>query len=266
MENWITTKIVLNTNKEEVFQFQFRTFTTDSNDNILEESEYDEDTNLVNRKIYSFYENGQVKEYIEYDPLENLIERHKHIRNELDEVYKIEFEYADGHKSIKEFFYTDLGNADKAVIRDEKGEITGYEIYVFDDLGNVKEEIELDSDQNEVMKYERTYLPNGKIKIQKQFRDGVLYSKESFRYDVNDREIEKIFKHTDDNNTVIDQYQYDERGNMIYACSHQNGVLFFENKCKYSIDNRLIEEEFFELDYWQKKIIRHERLVNELVK
>jgi hypothetical protein len=45
-----------------------------------------------------------------------------------------------------------------------------------------------------------------------------------------------------------------------------NGVLVFENKCAYDENDYLISEEYFELNFWERRIERHERLIHELKK
>lgn len=263
MDNWITTKIELDTNKNEINRFHFMTFTMDSNGNTLDETEYDSDYNIVFRRIYRYHDTGEVKEYIEYDPFDELLERHCYYKNSDGDFDRHEFEYSGGQKSIKEFTFTDIGNAEKAKITDENGEITGFEVYILDEQGQTKEEIELDSESNEISKYVKTYNEDGTLKYEKQYRDGVLFTSESFEYDEKGNVVKKLHRNYSDKFEVIDDYQFDKNNNMIYNSSHQNGVLVFENKCGYDENNNLISEEFFELEFWEKRIVRHERLIHE---
>lgn len=264
MQNWITTKTLLDINKNETATFHFTIYTIDSNGQTLDETEFDSNSNIVCKRIYRYFEDGEVKEYIEYDPNDELLERHVYIKNDYGEIDRIEHEFNGGHKSIKEFSFTDLGYSDKAEIRDEHGEITGYEIYVLNESGQVNEAFELDADHNEISKSKKEYSENGLIRLEKHFSNGQLFKEELSEYDDNCNLIKKTLKNHSDNFEVIDLYQYDENNNMIYNCSHQNGVLVFENKCGYDENNHLISEEFFELDFWEKRILRHERLKHEL--
>jgi hypothetical protein len=264
MENWITTKIKLDVNKIEIDRFLFKKYTVDSNGKTLDETEYDSESNIVCKRIYRYFDTGEVKEYIEYDPFEELLERHFYTKNKSGEVDRFEYEFSGGQKSIKEFSFTDIGNADKATISDENGEITGYEIYTLDEEGRTREEIELDSENNEISKYEKTYDENGILNCEKQFRDGVLFNAESFEYDEKGNVVKKIHRNYPDKFEVIDEYQFDKNNNMINNSSRQNGILVFENKCGYNDNGNLISEEFFELDFWEKRIVRHERLIHEL--
>lgn len=264
MKQWITTRIELDTNKEEKFRYLFKTFNIDTNGNTLDETEYDVDANIMFKRIYRYFDTGEVEEYVEYDPKDELLERHHYTKNSDGEIIRIEEEFIDGQKSIKEFSFTDLGNASKAVIRDEDGEITGFEIYILNEQDQVKEEIELDEDENEISKFVKIYFEDGLIESEEQYRSGALYSKESFEYDEEDNLIKKVYSNYPDNFKIIENYEYNKNKVMIYNSAHQNGVLIFENICSYDENNNLISEEFFDLDYWERKIRRHEKLIHEL--
>lgn len=263
MINWVTTKIKLDTKKNETDKFVFKEYTADDNGNTLDETEYDEYGNIVCKRIYRYFDTGEVREYIEFDPTDELLERHLYSKNEFDIFDKIEHEFIGGQKTIKEFFFTDLGNAEKAIIKNENDEITGYEIYVQNDKGQTIEEIELDENEIEVTRFSKIYNEDDLLISEKQFSNGQLYTEENFEYNDKGDVIRKIFKNYPDNYIVIDDYKFDDRGNMIYNCSHQNGILVFENKCGYNDENELISEEFFELDFWERKIVKHERLIHE---
>lgn len=264
MENWITTKIKLDPYDNEINRFLFKKITINSNGNNLVETEYDSESNVVFNRFYKYFDTGELKEFIEYDPSDDLLQRQTMIKNDFGEIYKHEFEYSEGQKTVKEFHFTDLGNADKAVITDENNEIIGYEIYIFDNSWRIIKEIEYDSDNNEILKFEKEYNEDGTIKIEKNFRDGILFYIELFEYDNNSNVIKKLHKNYRDNFELIDEYEFDTENNMIYNSTHQNGFLVFENKCEYDNLNRLISEEFFEIDYWEKQIIRHEKLIHEI--
>lgn len=264
MDKWITTKIELDANKNEINRYHFKSFTVDSNGNTLDETEYDFESNVVCKRIFRYHDTGEVKEYIEYDPYDELLERHYYHKNASGDFDRHEFEFSGGQKSIKEFSFIDIGNADKATIKDENGMITGYEVYVLNEQGQSIEEIELDSDNNEISKYEKSYLESGQLQYDKLYQDEQLFNGEYFEYDSKGNLIKKIHRNYNDNFEVIDEYTYDLNNNMIYNSSHQNGVLVFENKCDYDHKNRLISEELFELDFWERRIVRHEKLIHEL--
>ncbi|MBL4593766.1 MAG: hypothetical protein JKX68_08135 [Flavobacteriales bacterium] len=92
MQNRITTKIELDRNKNELNRFIYKSFTIDSNDYIIDETEYDTDSNIVCKIIYRYFDTGEVNEYIEYNPLDELLERHTYFKNDSGDIDKIEFE------------------------------------------------------------------------------------------------------------------------------------------------------------------------------
>lgn len=263
MKNWITTKIELDTNKNETNKFLFKEYTVDDNGDTHDETEYDEHGEIICKRIYRYFDTGEINEYIEFDPSDELLERHIYSKNEFGDFDKIEHEFIGGQKSIKEFFFTDLGNAEKAIVKNESGDITGYEVYVLNETGQIIEEIELDENEIEVTRFLKTYDELDLLISEKQFSNNQLYIEEFYEYDDKGQVIKKIHKNYLDNFVVIDDYKFDYKGNMIYNCSHQNGVLVFENSCGYNDKDELITEEFFELDFWQGKIVKHEKLIHE---
>ncbi|MCU4177348.1 hypothetical protein [Carboxylicivirga sp. N1Y90] len=264
MDIWITTKIVLDANSAELNRFHFKTFTMDSNGNTLDETEYDSESNIVFRRTYRYHDCGEVKEFVEYDPFDELLERHVYNKNSSGEFDRHEFEFSDGGKSIKEFSFTDIGNAEKATIIDENGAITGYEVYILNDQGQTIEEIELDADSNEISRYEKTYFKDGQLKHEKQFQNGKLFKGEAFEYDSQGNVIKKIHRNYVYKFEVIEENTFDNRNNIIHSLSHENGELVFENKCGYDDNDNLISEEFFEFDLLERRIVKHERLIHEL--
>ncbi|MFZ7133392.1 MAG: hypothetical protein ACOWWR_13650 [Eubacteriales bacterium] len=264
MKNWITTEIELDTNKKEKNRFLNRKFTLDAKGNILEEIEYDIESNILCKRIYRYFDTDEIQEYIEYDAIENMSERHSYYKNELGYNYLTEFEYSSGHKIIKESSFADNGSYDKTIIKDESGEIIGYEVYEFNDQGLVVKEIELDSDNNEVSRYEKIYDGNDNLIIEKHYQDGSLHTGESFEYDDNDNVVRTIHRFYHEEYETIETFRYDVKNNMIYNAVHQNGVLIFENILEYNEGGNVISEECFELNYWQNNVIRHSKRINEL--
>lgn len=266
MENWTTRKIELDTDKKEVNKYLFKSFTIDARGNMLNETEYDSNNNALYKRVCRYFDTDKIKEFIEYDPFNELLERHLYTRNDNGEIDKVEFEFEEGRKTIKTFAFTDIGNADKATITDENGDVTGYEIYQLDELGRVVAEIELDADNNEISRYEKTYQEDEKLLYEKLFRDNKLCNGEHFEYDNNGNLIKKTQRDYINNNEVIDTYTYDSNNNMLLNCSHQNGTLVFENKCTYNEYNQLISEEVFQINIWTGHIICHEKLIHEKAK
>jgi hypothetical protein len=195
--------------------------------------------------------------------MDKLLERHTYVENESGDVDKVIYEYGDGHKTVKEFHYTDLGFADKAILKDENNSVTGYETYIFNEEGHLVEQIEADSDNIEISRCVKTYNGNGLPTLDKQFIDRKLAENITYVYCEKGNLVRKITKNETHNFEIRDEYTYDNHGNMLHNISFQNGVVVFENKCTYDASNNLIAEEFFEIDFWEKRITRHEKLIHE---
>lgn len=261
MTAWIVTKVMLDRDKNETSRFEFMETTTDSRGNVLDETEYHEDGSVSSKHIYRYFDDGTVKEYVEYNPFDELLERHVHIANEDGDVETILYEYGDGHKVTRTFRYTELGLADTATLRDEKGAILGYETSVFNENGDVIERVEFDEKHIETLKHLAEYDDDGNVLEEKKFVDGILNEITSYAYDLHGNVTRKTARDAQEGHQTIDEYRYDEQGNMEYNASFHNGVLIFENKCTYDADGNLKTEEFFEIDRWDKKVIRHEKLL-----
>lgn len=262
METRITIKIKLNGEKKEITRFQFKEYTIDSKGDVLNETEYNEDGSIACKRIYRYFDDSSVKEYVEYNPFDELIERHTYVENEVGDIEKVIFEYGDTHKVIKEFHFPELGLADTATAYNENGEILGREIYVLNEDGKIVEQVETDADNTVLVKYLRTYNETGDSKEERKFIEDTLTEVTSYSYDKNGNIIRKAVKNIVDGYEVIDEYEYDERGNMTYNTSLQNGVPIFENKCTYDENGNLLTEEFFEIDYWERRVTRHEKLLH----
>jgi hypothetical protein len=253
----------LDINKKEVNRFLFKGFTVDSKGNILNEIEFNADSSVANKRMYRYFENGAVEDYIEYDPFDELLERHTYFENGTGVIDKVVYEYEDGHKTIKEFHCSDLGFTDHVILKDEANLVTGYELYTLNENGQVVEEIETDSNNIEISKYVKTYNQEGLLLHDKHFIEGKLTESNAYTYDERNNLIKKGVTNHVDHLMVTESYIYDSRDNMVLNTGFQNDVLVFENKCNYDEGNNLIDEEFFEISYREKRIIRHERLIHE---
>jgi len=70
-----TTSIIFDVNKNEIGRFLSRETTIDSSDRIIDETEFSENGNPVRRLIYRYFESGDLSEQIEYDSLNQLLQR-----------------------------------------------------------------------------------------------------------------------------------------------------------------------------------------------
>lgn len=265
MKRWNTIRIELDSSKNEIRRYTWRKCQVDTKGNPIEEFEFDYEGNIICKRFYRYFENETIKEYIEYDALDGLVERHYYTVNEDGEIDKVEFEYEEGLKVIKDYRATDLGNAYKAVIKNENGELSGYEVYKQDEYGRDVEEIELDEDHNELIKFEKSYSDNGDLLIEKEYRDGTLFQGQKFEYDLNGNLSKTTLRNYIDNYEVVELNMYDKNNNVICASSHQNGVLVYENQMTYDEHNRLLKEEIFQKDFWNGSILMNETLVHEWI-
>jgi hypothetical protein len=262
MQTWITTKIKLDRDKNEIERFLFKEFTIDSRGNILDETEYNEDLKVACKRIYRYFDDGSVKQYVEYNPFDELIERHTYIGDESSDVEKIIYEYGDTHKIVKEFHFRELGLADSATLYDEVGSVVGYETYILNEAGQIIEQVETNAENVETTKYIKVYDEMERSIEDKKFVDGRLTETILFTYDAIGNVARKVTANNVHGFQVIDDYKYDQFGNMLHNTSFQNDFLVFENKCEYDDRNNLLTEEFFEIDYWEKRITRHEKLIH----
>jgi len=262
MLTWTTTKIKLDRDKNEVDRYLFKEFTVDAKGNVLDETEYNDDSSVACKRIYRYFKDGTVSEYVEYDPFDELIERHEYVENESGDIEKIIYEYGDAHKTIKEFHFRDLGLADTATLYDEHGEVMGYETYVLNEDGQIIEQIEANSENVEIVKFLKVYDEAGNSIKEKKFVEGKLVEIIEYTYDANGNVKTKITSNITQGFQAIDEYKYDDIGNMVHNTTLQNNFLVFENKCTYDENNKLLTEEFFEIDYWEKRITRHEKLIH----
>lgn len=263
MREWITIKVELDRDKNEVSRFQSCQTTVDSTGNTLDETELNRDGSVSCKCIYRYFDDGSVQEYVVYDAMDELIERGSYVKDENDKIVKTILEYEDERKVIEQYSYSALGLAELVTVFDESDIVIGYETYVFNDNGDVVERIEMDEDRVETVRYLYTYDENGLVEERKVV-EGNLESVTSYTYDSNGYVIRKEVNNEEEGFQTVEEYRYDERGNEVHIVGFQNGALTFENKCTYDESDNLIVEEYFEISFWEKRIVRHERLLHQL--
>lgn len=262
MEKWSVKKIELDEDKNESAWALFKEYTMDESGNVLDETEYYDDGNVACKRIYRYFDNGAVSQYVMFDPLDQLLERHTYSESEPGCVDKVLYEYSGGKKIEKQFRYSDLGFSDKAVLTDENGAVIGYETFVLDEEGNVLEEIELAEDHTVVSRTVKKYNQEGLLLRETKNEGGKVVSEVVYDYN----QIGDILKKTTvtpvHHSEVVDHYEYDASGNQVRNTTIHNGVLVFDNQCTYDDQSNLLTEEFFELDYWERRVLRHEKLIH----
>lgn len=256
-------KILLDADKNELERFLFREFTEDAQGNLLNETEFNNKGEVVYRKTLNYFDDGVLRELVEFDPHNNLIERRIFHRNQDELVDCIHFEYGFGTKIIEEYSFTDLGNAQKVVSKDEDGEILETIFYIWNDENLVITELYLDNEDEETKRTEFSYDDQNLLISEKQIVEGDLVEIKEYQYDELERVARIDFSTPKESVKSFETYTYNEHGNLAHLQAFTNGVLTFDNICKYSEDGKLIEEEYFQLDYWKSKIVHHERIIHE---
>lgn len=264
MQSWTTTKIELDIDKNETGRFLFKEFTLDSRGNVLDETEYNSDSSLACKRIYRYFDNDTVKEFIEYDPSDELIERHEYVENRDGDIERIIYTYTNGHRIVKKFNFQGAGLADTATLYDETDAIVGYETYILNDDGHIVEQVERNADDMELVKYTKVYDEFGNAISEKKFVDGKLTETVAYSYDETGNVVRKVTINKAHTFEMIDEYKYDQFGNILQHITFQNGFVVFENRCTYDRFHNLATEEFFEINYWEKRITRHEKLIHSI--
>jgi YD repeat-containing protein len=99
---------------------------------------------------------------------------------------------------------------------------------------------------------------------EKKFIEGKLTETISYSYNDNGKVTRRVTANSIQTFEVIDEFTYDQFGNMLQHVTFQNGFLVFENRCTYDTFHNLMTEEFFEINYWEKRITRHEKLIHSI--
>ena len=178
------------------------------------------------------------------------------MQNGSDDIERIIYEYGDAHKILNEFHFRELGLADTATLYDENGSVVDYETYVLNEAGQIVEQIETNSENIETVRFLKAYDEAGNAIEDKKFIDGRLTETTSYTYDGDGHVTRKVTSNSVQRFEVIDEYEYDLFGNIMHNTSFQNGFLVFENKCTYDDRKNLLTEEFFEIDFWEKRVTR----------
>ena len=189
---------------------------------------------------------------------------------------------------MKDYLFSDLGYADRCYITNENNEAIGGEVFIFDNNENVICEIEFDENKNEVLKLERKYSDNGNLMEEARYLEGDLEDINMFKYNAENFVVERVKKDIDgievekeiieynerneeikktvfaNESHIIEEFLYDDKGNMVLNSVRRDGQLVFRNSCCYNEVNEVISEEILEID-WQGNIYRHEKLIHEYI-
>lgn len=254
---------------------------------LIEESEYNRNGSLENRILFHYDKEKRNTGTIHYNSRNELVERHQFTYNESDLVTRIQIEYNNGSKYIKEISFTGLGFVDEVVITDENGVFQGREVYVVDAQGNVVEEIEMDELNMEVIRQKRRFHEEGYLLEESVFRNGEPDSRKVFEYDV-DGNMNRMSDYDNENRlmqtttylfnanhdliesrtrsdhnayALIEKMEYDENHNMILCIGTSDGKLVFRNACTYE-NGKIVSEEIFQKELY-RGVASHFKLIHE---
>jgi hypothetical protein len=240
-------------------------------DFTLSEKDYNENGHLImevmytdigeidSKRIFELDENGQVLVQMNYERQNDLIERTEFFDDEESIQHRSEITTASGGKSIYEYHYNQLGNADKITIKNENGEVEGYEIFVFNEKDQVKDEFRMNAENQVEFRKTLTYFDNGLLKEENYYDHGLPARTTSYTYNERNLLTETIDRDIRSNSKVVNQYTYDLAGNQILDETLKNGQLSFKNHCLYDEKNNLIEERVMSIGTENMiEIIRHE--------
>ena len=285
-----TTKIEFDTNKKEIGRFLFKITHTDSDYNILSETEFDSNKTVISRQNSTFTPFGEILERSIINVDNDLTEIETFSYDSNNELTRITLEYGDGCQIIKDVVDCEFGYTTKIKLTNEHGDIIGFKYFRYDENGRIVEEKDVDFEENEDNRIEKEYSNDGLLVSEKLFYQSNLEYAISFKYNASSL-VEDIIKKNDDNFVVehekieyntageilkstkknyyqgyeeINLYEYDSNSNMINLKQYSNGQLVFENNCTYDSENNRISEEIMELDSYGL-VYRHEKLLHNII-
>ncbi|MFT4602540.1 MAG: hypothetical protein ACI857_002726, partial [Arenicella sp.] len=198
------------------------------------------------------------------DALENLIHRELYSRLGEDQFDTITTEFEGGFKNITAFSNLDFSNGYQSIVTDEENTFVSKHIHLLNDSDQLIELIEMNEEGDQLAKTQYFYDESADNTRTTHFEEGEIKWTETYEYCDQKYLITKIRNEHQHNFETIDTYERDSDGRETYATSRINGALVFENKIEYDSEGNLETEEFFDLNYWEKSIRAHERLVHEI--
>ena len=281
MKTITTTTTLFDLDKNPGLEYVSRVISFGTNGLMLDETDYDTDSRMERRVTYRYFADATVKEAIIFDAQNEQLERLTYEQNNSGEVSKSTTAYSDGTKIIKTYSFTDLGNASKVSITDENGTFLGKEIYVLDGEGRVKEEIEYDSDDQEILRITKKYSVEGLLLKEISYFDDqsqtveyhqsgeiaqttltkneVITWEETSEFNKDGAITKTVSIDHENNDHSEDQITYNENGFEILIVSKTNGKLRFKNSVEYDKQGRIIMEEVLRIN-WQGRIETHAKI------
>lgn len=261
-----------NTTPEKEFLLQEITF--NDKGSVLTDSKYNQQGELEERHIYEYNNKGSLINHLVEMPLDEVVEKFTHERNESDlltevtkyygddEGEKTFYEYneknipvviryvdADGQPEMVEtFFYNEKQEVVKKVVRSEYDEEQNKtHLYDFNDKGLLMKYSVLDQDENLLSETNYTYnnhdLEEHCVQLNSNGKKTLEIHTE---YDEN---LRLTKKHTRGYYVRITTINYDEQGRVIEELlSDENNFVISRNAFQYDEKGRVAEEVLYETD------------------
>lgn len=242
-----TAEQTIDSYNEVVSDFLFSEQHYNDNGHLILHSEFDESGEVVTKQIFEVDDLGNILVQMNYERANSLIERTEFHDDEDGYQVQSEITTSSGHKTFHEYEYTQLGNVQKIVIKNEAGQIEAFELFVMNDQGQVTEEIRQNAEGAIEFKKVVTYYGHGGINVERYYDRDTPVRIVTHRYDDRNRIAEKEEEELYSGSKTVTRYQYDLAGNEIQNETFYNGQLTFRNFCLYDDHNSLVEERIMSL-------------------
>ena len=128
-----TQLVVINPYDEVLADFVLSEKDYNENGHLLTEAVFDDQGEVESKRVFEVDDNGQILVQMNYERKNDLVERTEYYDDEDSFQYRTEITTSGGSKSIYEYQYNQLGNAERIIVKNEEGEIERYEVFVFDE-------------------------------------------------------------------------------------------------------------------------------------
>lgn len=182
MEQRITTKIKYGLDKREIERFVSLIATLDALGRLIDETEYASNGATICTVTQRFSRTGKLESKVEYDAIDQLLERQTFIEDDSGDIAQAITEFGDGSKTIKTFELAQLGIVEKVTITDEDDHVVGQEFYIYNEEGHVTEERVTDPEGVELSRYQKMYNSEGWLVEETYFEQDQLVHVEQFEY------------------------------------------------------------------------------------
>ena len=201
-----------NGNAENEYKSSYQEF--DKQQNIIKEIYYTIDGEIETKNEYKFNESNLLIEEIHFLDEIEIADQLNYFYNDDKKLYKIETRYSDGSQSIKTIDRTKSKTT--ATILDEENNFEGEEIQIFDQEGNVIEEIIYDEDKKISQKFTHTYNDKNQMtSITEYGEDEEFIIKRTLEYNEEGKIIMESHYNRHDKLTKQIALEYNDDGEVI---------------------------------------------------